>query len=435
MSIHVERTHVLLGQGRFKDAKDEILKHLGLVPEDGSAYAFLALCELNLGQPKEATAFAQNAITLAPDYAFAHYMLAQALHHRNRLAEAEKSVNEAIRLEPEEPLHFAALAAIRMSQRKFRDALAAADAGLALDPTDSRCLNQRASALVMLGRRAEAAATMAGALANSPDDSMTHANQGFALLHANDPRKAIHHFREALRINPENEHAKVGIVESLKARRFIYRLLLQYFFLVSRLPQSAQMVLLVAMLFGPGLLRKWGEKSPFTEMCVEIVIAAYLAFAAMTWLGNAAFNLMLRFDKDGRYALNDDQLQGANLLALYLIPPVLMMSGLALTGNHSFQWAAFRWMFVCMPAAAVFHCDKGWPRWTAFGLLLMLTAWCLGATWDAIMYPWVKGGTVPSVLVSQEWLAIPNWLAWHFFYPFIIVELSMLYLMRVTVRT
>jgi len=434
MSIHAERTHILLGQGRFKEAKEEIHKHLQLAPEDGGAHAFLAVCDLNLDLHKEATAAAERAIALSPDLAFAHFVLAQTLLHRNHLAEAEQAIGEAIRIEPNEASNFALLSAIQMSRQQFREALAAADAGLALDPTDSRCLNQRANALVMLGRKGEAAATMAGALANSPDDSMTHANQGFALLHANDPRKAIEHFREALRLDPENEYAKAGIVESLKARNLVYRLLLQYFFWVSKLPQSAQWGLLAAMLFGPGLLRRWGEKSPLTEMWVELFIGAYLVFAALTWLGSAAFNLMLRFDKDGRHALNADQIRGANLLAVYLVMPCLMLIGLLVTGVSLYPWALFRWVFVCMHAAAVFHCDKGWPRWGAMAILAVLTVWCFGSTWGAITYPMVMWGVLPAVVLSKPWLVISNWLAQNFFMPFLAAELSMLYLVRARVR-
>lgn len=435
MSIHVERTHILLGQGRFKEAKEEIHKHLQLFPEDGGSHAFLAVCDLNLDLHKEATADAERAIALSPDLAFAHFMLAQTLLHRNRLAEAEKAIDEALRIEPNEASNFALLSAIKMSRRQFREALAAADAGLALDPTDSRCLNHRANALVMLGRKGEAAATMAGALANSPDDSMTHANQGFALLHANDPRKAIEHFREALRLNPENEYAKAGIVESLKARNFVYRLLLQYFFWVSKLPQSAQWVLLAAMFFGPRLLRRWGERSPLTEMWVELLIGAYLVFVVLTWLGSAAFNLMLRFDKDGRYSLNADQIRGANLLAVYLVMPCLMMIGFLVTRESFYQWAWYRWVFVCMPASAVFHCDKGWPRWGAVAILSVLTVWCLGSTWSAITYPMVNWGVLPEVVLSKPWLVIPKWLAQNFFALFIAAELSMLYLLRARVRS
>jgi tetratricopeptide (TPR) repeat protein len=361
-------------------------------------------------------------------------MLAQTLLGRNRLPEAERAANEAIRLDPQEATHFALLAAIKMSQRKFSDALAAADAGLALDPTDTRCINQRANALIMLNRKAEAATTMAGALANSPDNSMTHANQGYTLLHANDPQKAIVHFREALRLDPNNEFAKSGVVESLKARKFVYRLLLQYFFWVSRLPQWAQWSLLAAMFFGPGLLRRWGSQSPATEMWVELFIGVYLAFVAMTWLGNAAFNLMLRFDKDGRYALNDDQIRGANLLAVYLVMPIAMLVGFALTGQPRYQWAGVRWVLVCMSAGALFNCDKGWPRWAAVAILSILTIWCLGSSWVAIAYPLVKYGLLPVVVMSEPWLAITTWLVKNFIYVYVVAELAMLYLMRVRVR-
>ena len=41
---------------------------------------------------------------------------------------------------------------------------------------------------------------MGAALARRPDDPMTHANQGWALLHEGKPYPAMEHFREALRL-------------------------------------------------------------------------------------------------------------------------------------------------------------------------------------------------------------------------------------------
>jgi hypothetical protein len=39
------------------------------------------------------------------------------------------------------------------------------------------------------------------------------------------------------------------------------------------------------------------------------------AEAVMTWIASPMFNVMLRFNKFGRYALSDDQRKGANLVA------------------------------------------------------------------------------------------------------------------------
>ncbi len=65
-------------------------------------------------------------------------------------------------------------------------------------------------ALVKLGRKAEAGADDRAALLRDPENALTHANQGWALLEQGDHGKALEHFREALRIDPEIEWARAG---------------------------------------------------------------------------------------------------------------------------------------------------------------------------------------------------------------------------------
>ena len=80
------------------------------------------------------------------------------------------------------------------------------------------------------------------ALANDPENALTHANQGWALLHRGDHAKALEHFREALRIDPELDWARAGIVEALKARHLIYRLMLRFFLWIGRQASVAQWI-------------------------------------------------------------------------------------------------------------------------------------------------------------------------------------------------
>ena len=58
------------------------------------------------------------------------------------------------------------------------------------------------------------------------------------------------HFKETLRINPSLDWARAGMVETLKARNFIYRWLLQYFFFMARLqPQGAGWAIVIGGYF------------------------------------------------------------------------------------------------------------------------------------------------------------------------------------------
>src|SRR5262249_2143492 len=159
---------------------------------------------------------------------------------RNRPDEAEVAIAEAIRLNPLDADYHQLLAGVRYEQRRWPDALAAAQEGLRLDPEHVGCNNMRALALVKLGRQGEPGRTPEPSLARDPDNAMTHANMGWALLEKAETAKSLDHFREALRLDPELEWARAGIVEALKARYLIYRWILHYFLWMQKLSHKAQ---------------------------------------------------------------------------------------------------------------------------------------------------------------------------------------------------
>src|SRR5690349_19950882 len=224
-----QRALILHQQRRFGDAEKELRQGLSAAPHDGRMHAMLALCLVEQKRFREASAEAEQAVGLEPDLDFAHYAMAKVLLHRNRPGDAAGAINEAVRLDPYNADFFALLAAIRFEQRSWPSALEAAERGLQSDPEHDGCNNLRAMALVKLGRSDAAGQTIVGALHRNPDNAITHANQGWTLLHGGQPKQAMLHFREALRLDPTNSWAKAGIVEAIKARNPIYRWLLMYF--------------------------------------------------------------------------------------------------------------------------------------------------------------------------------------------------------------
>src|SRR5262249_51181162 len=153
----------------------------------------LGLCLARSGKLIEATDEARQAIHHAPDAGFCHYALSSILEDRNRFDEAELSIREAIRLEPWHPGYFAMAASIAFQQRDWALALQRAEAGLDLDAEHAGCLNVRAMALTKLGRHAEASETIDSTLARNPESAVSHANQGWTLLHRGEPRRALEH--------------------------------------------------------------------------------------------------------------------------------------------------------------------------------------------------------------------------------------------------
>src|SRR5262249_35174190 len=158
----------------------------------------------------------------------------------------------------------------------------------------------RAIAMVKLGRRAEAGATIDAALARNPDNALTHANQGWTLLEKGKPKQALEHFREALRLDPENEWARQGIVEALQARNVIYAVMLKYFLWMSRFSNRAQWGIILGAYFGNRLLSALAHSNPDLAPWILPLRILYVCFALMTWMASPFFNLLLRINRFGR---------------------------------------------------------------------------------------------------------------------------------------
>src|SRR5690606_12396367 len=173
--------------------------------------------------------------------------LACGLDDRNRFVEAASVIEQAIRLEPDEPMYWALLAGIRGQQERWHEALEAADNGLQHDPTHPGCVNLRGLALQMTGRRREAVATTDAALARDPENPMSHFTRGMALLEGGQRQEAMYHFRECLRLDPNFEPAREGIVDALKAANPLYRPILKFSFWLARKGSKWGMILPIGL--------------------------------------------------------------------------------------------------------------------------------------------------------------------------------------------
>jgi tetratricopeptide (TPR) repeat protein len=346
-------------------AEAELRQALADEPQDAYAHAFVALCLSQREQFNEATAEAQQAIHFAPDFPLAHYALASVYYARNRFDDARTAIEEAIRLDSEDADYFSLLAAIHFAEKRWRDALQSAEQGLQLDSEHVGCTNLRAMALVKLGRKSEAGTTIDAALARNPDNAATHANQGWTLLEKGESKKALEHFREALRLDPENEWARGGIVEALKARNVIYAVMLKYFLWMSKLRGGAQWAVILIGYFGYRTLSKLSESNPALAPWIFPVLILYIAFALMTWLAYPLFNLLLRLNRFGRLALSREQVVASNWVGLCALGTVIGLAGCVVVGTNSL-WliVAMVFGFLLLPVAGTFKCSSGWPRKT-----------------------------------------------------------------------
>lgn len=384
--IHRDRAFVLYQQRRYADAERELRLALTADPNFAQSHALLAMTLMRLDRLPEATAEVEQAIGLAPDEGFGHYVHGLILFTRNRYDEAETAAGQAIRLDPYNAEYRWLLGAIQFEQRKWPSALESAESGLLIEPDNANCVNLRAMALVKLGRKDEAGAAIEGALQRDPDNAHTHANRGWTLLHQGDHKKALEHFREALRLDPNLDWARAGIVEALKARHLIYRLMLRYFLWMASLSSRAQWGILLGGYFGYQFLRQMAQSNPGIAPFVQPLLIAYIIFAIMTWLADPLFNLMLRLNRFGRLALSKRQTWASNAMGILLLLALISL-GFGVAGQgFPFYYLAIVFGLLVVPAAACFRLAEGWPTQVMIVATVVLALVGFGAAgmWFAI---------------------------------------------------
>jgi tetratricopeptide (TPR) repeat protein len=362
MSTAFHRGMVLLQQGRNDLADREFREALSQDPDDPMAHACLSLCLSRRDEDAAALAEADEAVRTGPDLAFCHYVRGLALNSLDRHAEAQAAALEAIRLDPDDADYPGLLASIEMGRRRWSEALAAAERGLALDPENATCMNFRAMALVQLGRKAEAAATLGSALADDPENAFTHANQGWALLHRGEHVKALEHFREALRLEPDLDWARAGMVEALKARFLIYRVMLAFFLWMGRQSTRAQWVVILGFIFGRKILADLKQWYPWLSPFITPILALSFGFLLLTWISSPLFNLALRFNRFGRMALSPEQrVESSWIGGFFAVSVVALAAHLATGGAFAFLLAAFAGLML-LPLAMTFQQPRGRAR-------------------------------------------------------------------------
>jgi Flp pilus assembly protein TadD len=362
MNPLLSRAELLINQERYDLAVDTLRQALVDAPDDADVHRLLAFCLAEQERFDEATSHAEKAVHLAPDDPQTHYVHSSVLCDRRRWSEARGAIEEALALAPGEPELYAMLARIAYAQERWRDALEAAEQGLAIDGENAGCINLRAMAQVKLGDKAGASATIDQALARRPDDPIAHANQGWVLLEQGNPKKSVEHFREALRLNPEFEWARQGILEALKAHNPIYRLMLAWFLWMARLPGGVRWGIILGGYFGYQFLHSVARKSPDFAPFIWPILIAYVVFAVMTWLVVPLSNLLLRLHPWGRHALSQDAIRGANLVGLSLILPLIAVALDYARGASLGTWWYPYLALLALPASAVYSCERGWPR-------------------------------------------------------------------------
>jgi Tfp pilus assembly protein PilF len=357
---------------------------LATAPDNGVAHALLAVCLTETGRDEEALAESEEALRRRPAspsvWRIRSFVLRRARRHREALAAA----NEAVRLDPGQAMSLIRRAEARSSGGDLKGALRDVDAALAIDPTLAGGHQFRAAVLTLLGQGDEAEAAGRESLRIDPEAPGAHAALGWQMLHAGDPAKAQAEFREALRLDPSMEWARLGLVETLKARNPVYRPVLRYLLWMAR-SRTAKIALLAGMLVAVEVGRLAAPTNPALRPYAAVGLLLCLLLLPAVFIAGPLFNATLWLRRERRHLLSFDERHATAMVVACLAAGATLATVWVVTDDGIFALAGISIALLSMAAGVAFSRRPGITRrvtsvLAAASVPLMMTGLALALT-------------------------------------------------------
>jgi Tfp pilus assembly protein PilF len=314
---NLQRGQLLREQGRYPDAEKYLMQAIAAEVSNAEGYYQLAFCYCNwTGHATEALEAIDLAISYNPANARFFALRAWILGNLKRYKQAIESGDQALALNPANILALNAQARAYRDLAKWGDAEAIARRALELDAENETAANLLAVVLRQQGRLEESNAVSANLLARVPNDPAAQANAGWTALHKGDHRSANRHFLESLRLDPNCDYARRGLLHSFNSRVWIYRIYFQFIAWLGRHRKGMRYFLLfviyiVYRLFVGELRTQFGKEG---EHWAYVVVCLYLVVIGF---GRSFANLFLLLDPFARHALKRKEI-GWSLFAALL---------------------------------------------------------------------------------------------------------------------
>jgi tetratricopeptide (TPR) repeat protein len=326
----LEVTH--LWQAKRYDLAEKMLREvLRDDPNNPRAHAMLAYTLLEREELHLAETEIKSALALSPEFAYAHYVSALISGRRPwGIKKARNAAEEAIRLDPYEPDYYALLSGILIDSFRANEALTMTTRGLDIDPEHIGCANIRGMALIRLERYEEASAAIEIALGSDPELAVTQANYGWLLLYRGDYKGANEHFHEALRLDPQLDWAREGLIEAAKAHKVIYTPLLKLSLRFQRAGITLRLALF-PMWLAYCLLWIYGIITG-TEWMI-LVLGGVIVLGGLVAATVALSHWLVLHDRYARLSLTSEQIKNRNAVTAALVYAIAFAAVYWISGN------------------------------------------------------------------------------------------------------
>ncbi len=300
---NLQRGILLRGQKRYKEANEFLGKAIEADPEKATAYAELALCLNDWGsREREALRAIDRAIFLEPLNARYLGLKGWILVCQRKYQSALQVANRGVEMDPVciTALNAQANAYTKMGQ--WKQAEAASRRILALNVHDAPALNLLAQSLRFQGRGKESREVVGRILALLPDNAFGHMNAGYGAMEVGDHVRANEHFLISLRMDPHSDLARKGLLHSLRARVWIYRMQFRIGAFLRRPASFLRVTSLAGIVVGMIVL------GFFLEWCHaglgSLIVLAFVGYIYLSFFSRLTGDIFLFFDPVGRHALS-----------------------------------------------------------------------------------------------------------------------------------
>ena len=301
---NLERGMQLFEIGRFKDSISYLQSAISEHNDNYIAKYLLAQCYFQINEIDKALQMALELRSIEPNHDGIYFLLSQIYLFKDNVKEATINIDKAIEIHPYNENYFGQKAYIYIHQKNYELALEYANEGLQIESKSTFCLNARTTALTKLNRKDEVSSTINALLHENPDNAYSHANAGWSYLENNKSAKAFEHFKEALALNPNLDYARSGMIEAVKSKNKIYNLYLRYSFWMSNKSTKNQWFVIIGIYLVYRISVSVLNTSGLTYLAFPLIIV-YLIFALGSWIMHPLSNMILLFDKFGKYLLNE----------------------------------------------------------------------------------------------------------------------------------
>lgn len=303
-----QRGQLLQKQHRLTDAIACYKQVVSLDAEHVPSYLMLSLCWMQSdGSEDNAVDAARRAVALEPENAFARGVLALALNAKARdgqtalMKEALQEARQATGFEPESDFAHGVVARLHLRLRDYPKAEESARMALSLDTENTMAAEVLSAALLLQKKDADNQSLIDYQLQRDPEDDAAHTSAGWQAVMTGDHQKANGHFMEALRLNPNNEGARMGLIECYRARSWFYRGYLRFNHWMNQFTEGKQNAIMLGGFIGYQFLHRWlKDVSPILS---NVVIGVWMVFALWSHLARGLSTFFVTMDRFARQAL------------------------------------------------------------------------------------------------------------------------------------